>query len=47
MKFKITEEEVALIEKAINERGNQSVLIRIEHGKLTIFTIHPKMVFKK
>lgn len=46
-KFEITAEDIALIQKTLSERGNQSVLIRVEHGKLVIFAIQPKIIVKK
>lgn len=47
MKFQLSEQDVAEINRVLNERGNQSVRIKIENGKLAIFAVSEKMVTKK
>lgn len=47
IKFILDTEEIAKIEKAINDRGNKAVVIRVENGKLAIFTIDTKLISKK
>lgn len=47
MKFELSAEEISQIEKNINDRGNKAVVIRVENGKLAIFTISTKLISKK
>ena len=46
-KFTLTPDVIDAIEKELNDRGNQSVIIRIEGGRLTVFTVKPKIIVKK
>lgn len=47
MKYQLTEQEIAEINRILNERGNQSVRIKIENGQVTVFSVSEKLVIKK
>ena len=47
LKYQLSEQEVAEINRILNERGNQSVRIKIENGQVTVFAVSEKVVIKK
>ena len=47
MKYQLSEQEVAEINRVLNERGGQSVKVKIENGKVAVFSVSEKVVIKK
>ena len=47
LKYQLSDQDVAEINRILNERGNQSVRIKIENGKVTVFLVSEKLVIKK
>lgn len=47
MKYRISEQEVEEINRILNQRGNQSVKIKIEEGKIVIFAVFEKQLIKE
>lgn len=47
LKYQLSDREIAEINRILNERGNQSVKIKIENDKLTVFSVSEKLVIKK
>jgi len=47
LKYQLSEQEVAEINRILNERGNKSVRIKIENGQVTVFSVSEKVVIKK
>ena len=47
LKYLLSEQEISEINRILNEAGNRSVKIKIENGKLTVFSVTEKMIIKK